>query len=388
LLTARISANARRELIWITAIYVTARLGVLLVAYLNGTFGHHDIQGELVHWDGVWYRAIADHGYPRHVSDRQTNLGFFPLFPITIWAVTPVVEILTAHGRVWSATIAGLLISGVGGWIATVFVYRLANSWWGRETARRAVVLFVVFPGAVVFSMVYSEGLLLPLAAACLWALQQRRWRSAGVLAGFGTAVQPAGLVLALACLAAAVDELRRSGWRSRNFRESVLATVLSGTGILAFLGFLWAWTGSPFATYIAQHRGWDEKTDPLALVHLTTRLANELDPAHFDHPVINPNLIVGLLGVPVLVLMLVLLWRSRRELSRPALAWTLGIAFLAVTSEYVPPNPRLLLTAFPGLMVIARWCSGRRFAVVVAGNAFLLLLLGAMTFTAHILRP
>jgi hypothetical protein len=103
---------------------------------------------------------------------------------------------------------------------------------------------------------------------------------------------------------------------------------------------------------------------------------------------VIDPNLIVGLLGVPVLVVMLVLAWRSRNEMSHPALIWTAAIAFLAVTSEYVPPNPRLLLTAFPGLMAISRWCTGRRYAVVIAVNAFLLLLLGAMTFTAHILRP
>jgi mannosyltransferase PIG-V len=387
-LTTRASADTRRDLAWITTVYVTARLGVLVVAYLNGVFGHHAMLGELAHWDGVWYRATANHGYPHHVTDQQTNLGFFPLFPITIWLVTPIVEIVTAHDRIWASTVAGLLISGVGGWIATLFVYRLADGWWNREAARRAVLLFIVFPGAVVFSMVYSEGLLLPLAAGCLWALQRRRWWLAGVLAGFGTAVQPAGLVLTLMCLTAAADELRRGGWRSRSFHGGVLATALSSLGALAFMGFLWVWTGTPFATYITQHRGWGERTDPLALVHLTTRLANELDPAHFNHPVIDPNLIIGLLGVPVLVVMLVLAWRSRKEMSHSALAWTAAIAFLAVTSEYVPPNPRLLLTAFPGLMVIARWCTGRRYAVIIAVNAFLLLLLGAMTFTAHILRP
>jgi hypothetical protein len=387
-LKTRTSSDAQRDLAWITTIYVTTRLGVLLVAYLNGTFGHHAILGELAHWDGVWYRAIANHGYPHHVTGRQTNLGFFPLFPVTIWILTPVVEIATTHARLWASTVAGLLISGVGGWIASLFVYRLADGWWGRQTARRAVVLFIVFPGAVVFSMDYSEGLLLPLAAGCLWALQQRRWWLAGLLAAFGTAVQPAGLVITLMCMTAAADELRRGGWRSRGFRAAVGTTAFSGLGALAFMGFLWAWTGTPFATYITQHRGWDEKTDPLALVHLTTRLANELAPAHFNHPVIDPNLIVGLLGVPVLVVMLVLAWRSRKEMSHPALIWTAAIAFLAVTSEYVPPNPRLLLTAFPGLMAIARWCTGRRYAVVIAVNAFLLLLLGAMTFTAHILRP
>jgi len=49
-----------------------------------------------------------------------------------------------------------------------------------------------------------------------------------------------------------------------------VLAPLLSITGIGTFALFLWAWTGTPLATYQAQHHGWSEKTDLLAMVHLS----------------------------------------------------------------------------------------------------------------------
>ena len=385
---ARVPARARRELLWITVVYLSARVLLVVAAYLQGRFGHHNILTEFANWDGLWYRRLANHGYPRAVSYGQTTLGFFPLYPITIALLTPVIELLTPWGQIWSSTLAGLIISGFGGWVATVFVHRLAEGWWNREAARRAVVLFVFFPGAVVFSMVYSEGLLLPLAAICIWALERRKWWLAGIAAGLGTAVQPVGLVLAPVCASAALLELWRHGWRSREFRASIKAPLLSVLGVVCFMLFLWAWAGNPMATYIAQHHGWGEKSNLLALADAAQRMAPSLDPSHFNHPVIDLNLVFGEIGAVVIAIELVLLWFYRRELSVPAILWTLGIMFLAVTSQYTPPNPRMLITAFPGLILFARYLKGRAFNVVIAVNLVLLVVLSLLTFVGHGMRP
>ncbi len=382
------AVDVRRELLWITVIYLGARVLLLLAAFLQASFGHHPFQSELANWDGLWYRELANKGYPDHVSYGQTTLGFFPLFPMTIWVVEHVIGALMPGDLILSATIAGVIISGVGGLAATMLVHRLAEGWWDRETARRATVLFVLFPGAVVFSMVYSEGLLLPLAAGCIYALERRRWVLAGVLAGCATAVQPVGLVLVPACAVSTALELRRRGWSLRAARRSFIAPILSVTGMGAFALFLWAWTGSPFANYIAQHHGWGEKTDLLAVWNLTKRLGDEVSFSHFNHPTINLNLVVGLVGAVLLVVMLVLVYFSRRQISVEALVWTAGISFLALTSEYVPPNPRMLITAFPALMAVARYTCGRSFRVLAWCNGFFLVLLSLMTFWVHILRP
>lgn len=384
----RVSTAARQELLWIAVMYLAARGLLLLVAYLNGTFGHHNFLHELANWDGLWYRELTNKGYPSHVSYAQTTLGFFPLFPLTMWPLEHVLMLVVNHNLIWCATVAGALISAAGGLVATVLVHRLAEGWWGRDTARRATILFVVFPGSVVFSMVYSEGLMLPLAAGCIYALERRRWVTAGVLAGFGTAVQPVGLVLAPICLVSAVVELRRRGWRLRAARRSFLAPALSVTGMGAFALFLWAWTGSPFANYIAQHHGWSEKTDPLAIWNMTTRLAGEVSLTHFNEPTINLNLVVGLAGAVVLVMMLVLVYFCRREMSVQAVLWTAAISFLALTSEFVPPNPRLLITAFPALMAVARYASGTWFRMIVWANGVLLVFLSLLTFYGTTLRP
>lgn len=386
----RLSGAARQELLWITVVYLAARAALLLVAYLNGAFGHYNFLHELANWDGLWYRELANNGYPTHVSYLQTTLGFFPLFPITIWLVDPVFTVLTGHNAIWASTVAGILISGAGGLVATIFVHRLADGWWGRDVARRATILFCLFPGAVVFSMVYSEGLLLPLVAGCIYALERRRWVLAGVLAGIGTAVQPVALVLVFVCLSSSLLELHRRGWRTPAARRSLIAPVLSLSGAAAFALFLWAWTGNPFANYIAQHHGWSEKTDPLALVHLTTKLANEISFSKLDQPSVNLNLVVGLIGAVLLIVMLALLLHSRREVSIEAIVWTLGISFFAFTSEYVPPNPRLIFTAFPAVMVVARYAKGKWFTVIAWTCGLLFIGLSLLTFsgTPGPLRP
>ncbi len=383
----RLSIEGRRELLWICVIYVAARLALLVAAFIQSRFGHAPFQNELANWDGMWYRMLANKGYPSHVSYGQTTLGFFPLFPLAIWPVEHVFLILFPTQPQLSATLAGALVSGVGGLIATIIVHRLAEGWWDRETARRATVLFVLFPGSVVFSMVYSEGVLLPLVAGCLYALERRRWLLAGVLAGFGTAVQPVGLALGPVCLLAALLEIRRLGLRREALR-SLVAPALSVTGAAAFMGYLWAHTGTPFANYLAQHHGWSESTSIFALWHDVVKLSHQISFTHFDEPTIDLNLPVGLIGAVILTILLVLLWRARREVSPPAIGWSLAIAFFAYTSSMVPPNPRMLITAFPALICLARFVRGRWFTVIAWINGGLLIGLSLLTFFGLTLRP
>ena len=369
-------------------VYLATRALLLLVAFVNGTLRHHAFTHELSQWDGLWYRMLADHGYPTHVSHVQTTLGFFPVYPGIVWAVSHVFVVPIAHWEILSSTIAGVIVAGIGGLVATVLVQRLATGWWGEHAGRKAVLIFCLFPGSVVFSMVYAEGVLLVLAAGCILALQKRRWVLAGALAAVATATEPEALVLVVVCAVSALLELRRRGFGDRSARRSLIAPALSLVGVSAFAGFLWAWTGSPFASFIAQRDGWSEKTDPLALVHLAQITASQISFRHFNHPTIDLNLVVGLVGAVILILLLVLVLCNWREMSVEAIVWTLGISWLAMTSEYTPPNPRLVITAFPAVIVLARYVHGKWWTALLWANGVALVGLSALTFVGTTLRP
>ena len=362
-------------------VYLGTRVLLLVLALVESKLRHHPLLYGLANWDGRWFRALAHNGYPTHVAHAQTTLGFFPLYPIVMWLLGNAF----GSGTFTSLTVAGLVVCGIGGLVAAVLVQKLTSGWWGEQTGRRASALFCLFPGSVVFSMVYSEGLLLPLAAACILALERRRWVLAGVLAGLATAVQPDAVALNPVCAVSAGLALHR---RDRNARRAALAPVLSLSGVVAFAAFLWTWAGTPFANYQAQHYGWGEKTDLFALVHLARTLADEISFTHFNHPTINLNHVAGLAGAVFLAIGMVLLFRRPRLVSVEGLVWTAVIAFLAVTSEFVPPNPRLLITAFPVVLVFAHRLRGRAGTWLLVANGVLLAGMSYLTFYGTTLRP
>jgi Gpi18-like mannosyltransferase len=352
-------------------VYVSTRVMLIGVAVGVALITGHPLASTVGHWDGVWYSRLALGGYPDHPVHDPSVLGFFPLFPLAMWAV------MHAFGA--SAVVAGALISGVGGLVATVLVQKLATGWWGAETGRRTTVLFCLFPGSVVFSMVYSEGLLIPLAVGCLLALQHRRWLLAGVLAGIATATAATGVALIIACVVAA--------FRSKE-RRALVAPLLSLTGIAAFAAFLWGWTGTPFASLIAQRDGWHERLDPIAIVHQGQLLESQLAKLSFPHPVLDLNPLAALLGTVVLIVGVALLLRQPRRVSVEAFVWTVAVGALALFSEHVGPNARMLITAFPAVIVFAHRIRGRAYGALLGVNAVLLVLMSALTFTGHSLTP
>ncbi len=361
-------------------IYVASRALLLLVGIVGGALQGWQLTAELSNWDGVWYVPLARNGYPPHASHLQTTLGFFPGYPWAMW--------LVKHLFACSFVIAGLVISAVTGFVATVFVQRLSTRWWGEEAGRRAVVAFCLFPGSVVFSMVYSEGPLLMLVGACLLALEDRRFVLAGLCAAFATSIGPDALAIVVACGVASALEIRRLGWHDSAARRSLVAPLLSPIGIIGVGLYLWARTGTPFATFEAQRYGWGERTDALALVRQAQRLVHELTQTPFSYHNLNLNYVAGTLGAIFLAVALVLLVTDRRRIPGPALAWTLGISFFCVTSEYTPPNPRLLLTAFPVVVVMAHRLGRRGFRRFAVVNGVLLVAMSAVTFVGIALRP
>jgi hypothetical protein len=105
-------------------------------------------------------------------------------------------------------------------------------------------------------------------------------------------------------------------------------------------------------------------------------------------HPNINLNLIAGLLGTGFLVWALVLLWRHRERVPLPAMLWTAGIAFLTLTSNATPPNARMLICAFPAVIVVAAHLRGRAFHRLIGVTLVLCVAMSMVTFVGTGLRP
>jgi len=374
------------------AIYAASRLLYLLLALVDAAVQNANLGRVFSNWDGKWYVLTAQHWYwyPHYslhsttVAKHYTTLGFLPLFPMIEWLLRQITQLPLIY--------SGLTLSLVTGAVATLLVIELARQWWGEAAARRALLFWCFFPGTVVFSMVYTEGLLISLVAGCLMLLGAKRWVSAGLLAGLATAVAPVALAIVPACAVASALEIRRRGWADGKARRSLLAPILSPVGVVAFGIFLWFLTGTPLASFHAQHGAWQETTTPLAIPHTVGSLIHELFvrglPQHKGPGGIDLNGVLALLGTAFLLYGFWRLWKVRQTIPIPVWVWTIFAALLALTSAKTPPNPRLLICMFPVVLIVGSQPSGRAQRWLLAADIACLLVMSWFTYVGIWLRP
>jgi Mannosyltransferase (PIG-V) len=203
-----------------------------------------------VHWDGRHYIAIASTGY-EFDGQRWPNMAFFPLYPILIRVLAPLV------GN--NFAIAALLVAQLAFFVALLLLYDLVAHDFDHDIAYRSLFLLLVVPTSFFFATPYSESLALALLVAAIWALRRERWWLAGI-AGFLLALTRLPGVLIAPILALAY--LRQIGWRWRAIRIPALTALLPPVGLGMFMLYQWQRFGTPFAFLIAQ-RQWKNWLSP-----------------------------------------------------------------------------------------------------------------------------
>jgi MFS family permease len=249
--------------------FVATRVALLLVGWLAAFFpaspayplqdvvarGWHfsphrllDIWGR---WDTGWYMSIVNDGYMlgANYTQQQSNLTFFPLFPMTVRAllwlvpdgwespgVVLLVGVLLTNGCLLSALILLYALS-----------YEVTHD---LEVARRAVLYLLLFPTAFFFSAFYTDGLFLLLATAALYAAQRKAWVWAAVAAALAGIARPLGVLLVPVLLWMALD---MAGWRVNRLRINMAWLLLAPLPFLLYLAWMASATGDWLAPMHAQ---------------------------------------------------------------------------------------------------------------------------------------
>lgn len=340
--------DGRRVLLW----YLATRLLASVSELAAGAFRSDGHAAPIRGWDTFWYLQIASHGYPSRPTDMvaldhlatsgQWAIAFLPGYPLAI-------RLVAAFGL--PMLVAALAISGAGGWAVAYGVYRLGTHVFDCRTGRRAAVLISAFPGALLFSMAYTEGLAIALAVGSLFALLTRRWWVGGVLGALAGAVHAdIGVALVAAAFVSAVGPLRRREWRA------LAAPLLCPIGLLGYLAYLQVHTGSWRNWTATERTGWGQHID--FGVAQMGRLTGWLeDPAGWPAA-------VGLASVAVAVLLVVCL--VRRPLPAPLTAFCTVALVIAFWSSAVGLRPRAFLVAAPAFVSLAAMTNGRRYLALV----------------------
>ena len=209
------------------------------------TPGWHNIFTAWEKWDALWFLRIADVGY----SDADPSAAFFPLYPILIRAVAP---LLGGHPLA-----AALLISNLAYLGALFTVYELTRLEFDDRYARRTVLYLALFPTAFFFLAPYTESLFLLFSAGSLLAAKRKQWAFAGALGALAAATRSIGLVLIVALALEALSQARASeGNRMSALMKALPWAALPGVGAAAYL-FYWYRTNGDWLTPLRDQSGW-----------------------------------------------------------------------------------------------------------------------------------
>jgi hypothetical protein len=228
---------------------------VLLVVLDHATEEPAGLRGNLLIWDGGWFRRVAE-GYPSGYTYgpdgtlEGNELAFFPLYPMLI-------RLLSGSGL--SSGTAAITVSWLASIGAAVALHLLGTSLYGRRAGWALVAICCGAPMSVVLSMAYSESLFLALVAGMFVAAHRQVWWAAGLLGLAAALTRPTGAAAAIALAVAAVIAARRDPERRW---APLIAAAVALTGVPAYLGWV-AWrVGDPEAWFRIQAAGWGTSFD------------------------------------------------------------------------------------------------------------------------------
>ena len=188
-----------------------------------------------VAWDSEYYLAIAVGGYndPRsphltpqgvttvvrdhQVSQSGTNFGqsislsyaFFPFYPLMIRIFAFPLQIFGMN-PIATATLAGVIVSALGALLGMLALFDLTRDGLGEDGALRAAFYLIIFPTGFFLIQIYTEGLFVGLAFACLAMIQRKQWLAAALLGVAATMTRAVGVTLLIPM---AIAWLRTGEW-------------------------------------------------------------------------------------------------------------------------------------------------------------------------------
>lgn len=333
------------------ALFVAIRLlGVLVLGVVLRFRDAGSLHHTLTRYDGQWYARIAEHGYGTTIAAHDglhSDYAFFPLLPLLERALHTVLPLSYAD--------LGVAVNWVAALVAAAGVYAATARVVDHRTAIITLVLWAIYPYALVLSMSYTEGLLCALAAWALWAVADRRWLLAGVLAALAGLTRPTGAaVVAAVCVAALITGLQgRASWR-----RLVPAIVIAPLGLIGYLAYV-AVRRHELMGYFHATEGWARSWDNGAYF------------ADFVRDLVTGGGLETVKGIGLVVLLLGmvwLIWQGARD-GLPLGYTIFGVVLLLMTigtSGYFGSRPRYLLPMFTVLVPLAARLARLRPAVRV----------------------
>ena len=226
-----------RMLIWISMLGI-APLLPQPVKDIKATFSW-DV---FIRFDCEDYLDIVEHGYQFVNDGKAYNVAFFPLYPTLIYL---------SKFIGFEPKVAGVVISNVAFLIGLIILFQYLVKEHNINVARWTIAFLSFCPISLYCSVVYTEGLFL-----CLTTLTLTSWTKPDILKSsiFGmlsTATRLNSLAI--------IPTYLIVSWQEKRKLTAYIATLLTGLGLIIYMGYLKIKFEQPLAFLLVQ-KEWDQE--------------------------------------------------------------------------------------------------------------------------------
>lgn len=302
-------------------------------------------------WDSGFYIRIVDEGY-QFIPGQQSSVAFFPMYPLLVSFLSPLVGTLAAGVLVSNASLLGALI----------FLYRLTELEFDAATAGRTIFYIAAFPTAFFFSAVYTESTFLLLTVGTMYFARRRMWAWAVL---FGVMCASSRIVGVVIWGVVGLEWLRSHGWTLTAIRKreawlnllkalrtdwlNLAIICLIPLGLISYMVFLQAQFNDPIAFSTTQSAWGREMLGPWVIV---TRDLQALSEGNFLRGEIWWHTLLDLTAYFGVLALSIAIWRRLGA----------SYALYCIISIIIPSTSgtgsisRYALVIFPVFMMLGYW--------------------------------
>lgn len=249
----------------ILLIFLVWRIGDFLILYLIprfipylGFFPYKEILPlynlpdwitKLANFDGTHYLLISQQGYMTYEQ------AFFPLYPILIKLITPLVN---------NTFISAFLISNISFVFGLIFFKKLLKEYGLKLNQIYWTLIFLlIFPASYFFGAIYTEGLFFLLFTSSLYFLKKKQYMLVGICVFFASLTRLIGVFLIIPIFFHFVQLISEKHRITKIFsmknmsllfnKQLIFLISLSILGLLSYCVYLWKTTGNPIFFFSSQ---------------------------------------------------------------------------------------------------------------------------------------
>lgn len=319
--------------------------------------------GVWLRWDAIHHLNLALRGYfDLSVGDSV----FYPFYAILARGFS---ELLGGN-----IILAGLVVSTLASFLSFAGLYRLADTFYGPETARWSVLALAAYPTALFLVAPFTESLFLALTLGAFMASYRQRWWLAGLLGFFASLTRGPGMLTTLPLLLIAFQQWRKTKPPlSGKWVISVAAgLVLPIAGSLAFI--VWRDTaGFPSMTETLRQYSGLVLTDPFSALIAGVQQWLRVRDFPTTLELLSACLFIVLTGVMLIRPQC----RKPEWLVYAAVNLILFLSKQSLIASSLQSLPRYVLILFPIFILIGGWLASQgrlvRFIYLTCSSAILL---------------